>query len=117
MSTPAAPDHHLEGRVRATERELAVLGSQVKDLGNDVRELMPLVVATTELRGAITGLRNDVGTVKREVGEVKQALDARDRTATEERKAVKVALIGLTATILAAVIGGSVTLLIAGLPS
>lgn len=113
MMTPDAAN--LEPRVRDLEQSLAVLRSQVSAVAEDVHTLTPLVIATTELRGSIHGLKNDLAATRLEVTRVKDALDERDKASTDERKAVRVALISLTGTIAAALIAGIVAVIVAGL--
>lgn len=94
-----------ETRLRVIERELAQVQQRVADLVQEVHDLNPLVVAVTRLEATM-------GTVKGDVESVKLNLRERDKQATDERRSVRIALIGLTATIIASLIGGAAALIV-----
>lgn len=99
---------HVEARV---ER----LGQHVEDLDEDVRGLAPLGVLTARIEERMAALEGDVRELGVLVAGLRQALEDRDRSATQERRAVRVALIGLTGVILAALISGIAAVLAAGI--
>jgi hypothetical protein len=115
MSAQEARD--LEPRIRETERHLAVVSSELKEVRRDVAELVPLNVAQEGLRGGLANVAQRLDGLTADVAKLTKALDSRDQASTEERKAVRVALIGLTGTILTALIAGLITLLASGVLS
>lgn len=96
----------LDQRVGRLERECSVIEQRHKGLEDDVRVLQPLPGQLIRLEGGIQSLREALGDVRREIKAVREGNDAKAKDQSEERRALKLALIGLTGVILAAVIGG-----------
>jgi hypothetical protein len=100
-----------ESRIGRLERDHARLEQQVIDLANDVKELIPLSTALVRLEGRVEGVKNGVLTLGQNVNGIKRAMDTREQDVTDERRSVKVALIGLSAVIGAALIAAIATIL------
>lgn len=97
----------IPGRVAALERETYRLDVVTKELDGEVAELMPLLRGFATLQGSYDGLL-------RELEAIRGTLNDRDRVATEERRAIRLALIALTGVILAALIAAAATIIASG---
>ena len=96
----------IEDRLRKTEQNVAVMDAAVTDLKIDVHDLghVPTQIAT--VNAAINGLTATVTGLTKDITEIRDALAARDKSATDERRALRVALVGLTSSIIVALITG-----------
>jgi hypothetical protein len=83
----------VEGRLLQVEEKTARLGQRVEDIAQSVGQVVPLI---------------------RELGEV-AVLEDRDQQATDERRAVRIALIALTGVIFAALIAAVATIVAASI--
>lgn len=97
-------------------RDVAVLTRRMDDLESDVKAIAPLVSTVAELGVRVDNVVAGIGGVRDSLGHVRTALEDRDKSATEERRSLRVALIGLTATIAAALIAAITTIVVAGAP-
>ena len=100
------PEMELEARMRQVESDLAVMRQRVDDVARDVSELQPMVVELTKIDARLAG-------VEVNVGKIAMALEDRDTRATEERKAMRTALLTLTGVIAAAMISGIASVVVA----
>jgi len=86
-------------RMRQMERELARIGELVGSGRADIS----LVTSVALLQSSVKDLRDDIKNLKRD-------FDEREKFHADERRSLRVALIGLTATIIASLIAAAVTL-------
>jgi len=106
-----------EQRIRELEQGLAVVKSQVSDLTTDVAKLNELAITVGRLDERMGNVETGVAATRETIGKIRTALEDRDKAATDERKATRVALIALTGTIITALVGAVVTIIAAGPPS
>jgi uncharacterized protein YoxC len=104
----------VESRLLRLERETAMLSQRVEDINTQVTQMPSLVREVVTLTGSMNQLQGHVQSVAEDVHGVQQLIDDRERRASEERRSVRVALIGLSGTIIAAMIAAIVTLIAAG---
>lgn len=104
----------FDGRLTAVERKAFEHGVTLDELDRDLHELLPLVRSVDRLQGSYDGLRGELAAARESIGGIRKSLDDRDQRATDERRAVKVALIALTGVILSALVAAAVTLVAAG---
>jgi hypothetical protein len=88
-------------RIGQLERELAGLTPRVSALEAQVRELFPLTTGLVRLEGSLNVVKQDVYEIKKEQHE-----------RTEQERSLRIALIGLSGTILVTLIGAIVTILL-----
>lgn len=86
------------------EHETARLGQRVEDIGEVLRSFAPLTVQVAKVEAAVVGLVGDVHDCTASVASVRASIEDRDKRSSEERKAVKVAIIGLISVILAGIL-------------
>lgn len=93
------------------ERELAGHAERLRNLEADVAILPDLRVAVARVEDGVAAAAAAAAGARESIGQVRTALEQRDKTASEERRSVRVALIALTGVIAAAIIGGAATVL------
>lgn len=91
--------------------------AQVSDLSDDVKDLQGLAVTVGRLDERMGNVEKGIAATRESVGKIRDALEERDKATTDERKAIRVALITLSGTIAAAIIAGVVAVLVAGMGS
>jgi uncharacterized coiled-coil protein SlyX len=115
----------LDMRVGALEQSAARIEQRVDDLSTTVRTFAPTVVTIARIEEAMKSLYNDLHACSLSVDAVKTALaqDRNDRQQTEEERrksarsesrSLRLALIGLSGVILAALITAVASLIAAG---
>jgi hypothetical protein len=103
-----------ESRLGRLEQAHARLDQRVDGLTRQVGELVPLTTGQVRLEGVVNGLKDDVSEVGEKVGDLRRVLEDRDKQQTEERRSLRLALVGLAGTILAALIAAAVTIVASG---
>jgi chromosome segregation ATPase len=103
-----------ETRLLRLEREIAMLSQKLQDFQERIADLFPMMRHVIELQTQVKSLEEDVETVTAVCNRIRTSLEDRDREATQERRSVRAALIGLTGAILAAIIAAVTTLLASG---
>jgi chaperonin cofactor prefoldin len=103
-----------ETRLGQLEQEQARLGVRLQTIEQQVTDLRPLTTGLVRLEGRVSGLRDDVHDVGERVSAVQQSVEDKAQAQVEERRSLRVALIGLTAVIVAAMIAAAATLISAG---
>ena len=96
------------------ERTVFELRLAAKELEDEISELLPLVPGFARLQGSYEGILRELEHTRESIGAIRSSIEDRDRTASDERKAVRVALIALTGVITASVIGALATLAASG---
>lgn len=96
------------------ERAVFELKLAAKEREDEVSELLPLVPGFARLQGSYEGITRELGHLRDSIGAVRSSIEDRDRIASDERKAVRVALIALIGVITASVIGSLATLAASG---
>lgn len=96
----------------AVEIEQGMIAERLANLARRVDDIAPMVREVTILNEQVSGVVEDIGSLRTQVGAVGAMLEKRDQTASAERAGVKIALIGLTGTILASVLGGVAALIL-----
>lgn len=96
-----------ESRIGRLEREHAQLDERVGGLSRQMRELIPLTTSLVRLEGT-------VGSVKEDIHELRDGIADRDKQQADERRSLRLALLGLSGTILAALIAAVVTIVASG---
>ena len=89
-----------EARLGRLERQQAVSDQRLASLEARVGDLTPVATAAVRLEGAVNGLKDDVA-------EIKGSIQARG----EQDRSLRIALIGLSGTILVTLIGAIVAVL------
>jgi chromosome segregation ATPase len=105
----------LEQQEARHSQRLQDLVAEVHNIGAEVRLIASTNVAVARLESSVASLHADNANLKRDMDELARALDDRDQRASDERRAVRVAMISLTAVIAAALIAGIATIIAAGL--
>lgn len=95
-----------EDRIAELERKAWEASVKLAELDSEMHELIPLVPAFANLQGSYNGLLDALAAIR-------QTLENRDQAASDERKAVRVALISLTGVIVAALIAAAATIIVA----
>lgn len=103
-----------DARLGQLEQEQARLGVRLQTIEQQVTDLRPLTTGLVRLEGRVSGLRDDVHDVGERVSAIQQSVEDKAHAQVEERRSLRVALIGLTAVIVAAMIAAAATLLSAG---
>lgn len=101
----------LEARVSRVERDSAVLEQRTLGLSQQIGNLGPLATQMVRLEGSVSSMREGLTDIRREISGIREGMDDRSKEQSDERRALKLALIGLTGVILAALIGGVFILL------
>ena len=96
----------LEERIRQVEQKQATLMAQMDEVRHQITVLGALPVQFAELANSVLNLKDDIG-------EISATLRRRDEDATDERKSVRIALLGLTGVIIAALIAAAATIIAA----
>lgn len=92
-----------ETRIGQLERETARFDQRLSGVERQVRDLTPLSTALVRVEGA-------VNTVKEDVADVRKQIQQRG----EQERSLRIALIGLSGTILVTLIGSIVTVFATG---
>lgn len=108
MSTP-------EARIGSLERDHARLDQRVSDLTNQVTSLLPLASGSVRLEAAAGGLKDDISRLELRIDAINKRIAERDQASTDERRSLRLALFGLTGTIVAAMIAAVATLIAGGI--
>lgn len=101
--------------MRTVEREVAELTTMLDNVREDVAALAPVVELATRLDVRMGNVETGIERTAKTIGAIRTALEDRDKQATDERKSVRIALIGLTGVILAALIAAVATIVVAGM--
>lgn len=101
------------GRV---EQAQAAIAARLDAAERAIRDLSPLITGLVRLEGRVGGIKDDVSDVREQVGDIRESIRERDKSQTEERRSLRLALLGLAGTILAALIAAIVTVLLTGAP-
>jgi predicted nucleic acid-binding Zn-ribbon protein len=96
----------LEERIRQVEQKQATLMAQMDEVRHQITVLGALPVQFAELANSVLNLKDDIQ-------EISSTLRRRDEDATDERKSVRIALLGLTGVIIAALIAAAATIIAA----
>jgi uncharacterized protein YlxW (UPF0749 family) len=104
----------IDTRVGKLEQDAARLQQRVEDLSNTMRTFAPMVVTMTRLEESVKGLHDDVSACTTSVSQIRNAIDDRERRYSQERRSLRIALIGLSGVIFAALISAAGTLLASG---
>jgi chromosome segregation ATPase len=115
----------VESRLGRLEQSTAQVHQRVEDLDRDVRTFAPMVVSLVRVEESVKGLVEDTKACRQSVAEVRKTIaEDRDERAQLERErekaerdraqSMKVALVGLTGAIVAAIITTIGALLVAG---
>jgi hypothetical protein len=92
-----------EARLARLERENAVTAQRLHTLEEQVKDLVPLGTALARFQEIVNGLGDDIRGLKKE-------LESR----TQQERSLRIALIGLSGTILVTLVGAIVTILVTG---
>ena len=103
-----------ESRLNRLERENASLSERVGALGRQVQDLLPLATSIVRLEGVVNGVKQDVADVGDAVKEVRSGITADTHRQAEERRSLRLALLGLAGTILASLVAALVTIIASG---
>jgi chromosome segregation ATPase len=103
----------VEDRVARLERDYARLDQRDVNASQQLQSLTPLPTQMVRLESGLEALRDGLKAVKEDIDELRDGISDRTKEQSEERRSLKLALIGLTGVIGAALIGG-VFLLLAG---
>jgi citrate synthase len=96
----------VEDRIALLERDLTRLDQQDIFATQQLKALAPLPTQIVRMEGALASLREAMADLRREIAALRTAATEQTKEQSEERRALKLALIGLTGVILAALIGG-----------
>lgn len=88
---------------------------RVRGIAQDVEALNELRQTVARLDERMSGVETNVKATRETIGKVRDAIEERDKAATDERKATRTALLGLTGVIVAALISGVAAIVVAGL--
>lgn len=112
-----SPD--LEQRIRRVENSQERMDERLTGVNDRVRDLTekiePLAVNIATLTERSTGMVDDIVDINRGIGELRTAVDQRNASATQERRAMRTALISLVSALgvaLISTIGGIVVVLL-----
>lgn len=112
----------VEPRVGLLEQDAARHAQRLQDLvaevhtiGAEVRLIASTNIAVARLEASVANLHADNASLRRDMDDISTALDDRDKRASEERRAVRIAMISLTGVITAALIAGIAAIIAAGL--
>jgi len=108
-----APDT-TETRLIRLERDNASMDERLRSLGRQVQDLLPLATSIVRLEGVVNGVKQDVSDVGEAVKEIKAGISDDTRRQSEERRSLRLALLGLAGTILASLVAALVTILASG---
>lgn len=103
-----------ESRIGRLEREHARLEARVESIATQVGELIPLQTGLVRLEGVVNGVKDDVHAIGGQIADVRGALADRDKQQTEERRSLRLALLSLAGTIIAAIIAAVITIAASG---
>jgi hypothetical protein len=105
----------VEGRLLQVEEKTARLGQRVEDIAQSVGQVVPLIRELGEVAVELRAVNKDVLECRDEIATVRRSLEDRDQQATDERRAVRIALIALTGVIFAALIAAVATIVAASI--
>jgi hypothetical protein len=101
----------IESRVNDLAIAQAAAEQRVAELVRQVGLLSPLTTQIVEVKGFVKEVQNEVGRVGERVEKIDQGILNRAKEEREDRRSVKIALYGLTGSILASVVGALVAIL------
>lgn len=98
---------------------IAALAERVTSVERDVGRLAPtaerIAVVTTELGNLKDEVRKANQSVNQQIAAIRASIDDREQQASQEQRSLKIALISLTAVIIAALIAAAATIIAAGM--
>lgn len=95
------------------EQQLARHDARLQDIAGTLLTAASTSVAVIRLEGAVAALQGETKQLRAQVRELRDLLDDRDQRASDERRAVRVAMISLTGVIAAALIAALATIAVA----
>lgn len=98
----------LEYRISELAAAQAVSEARVTDLANQVQQLTPMTTQIVEVRASVREVQKEVAGVGRQVEKVDKGIADREREQREDRRSIKIALYGLTTSIIASGVGAVV---------
>jgi hypothetical protein len=101
-----SPEGPSYDRVNRVEQDLARMSERYKALAEQVKAFLPLPIKVTEVAAAVVQVATSLADLSKDFDELKRDLTDVNKMHIEERRSLRVALIGLTGVILAAIIGG-----------
>ena len=104
----------VDSRMGRLEQSHARLDQRVDGLAQQVTALVPLTAGFARLEEVVNGVKDDVLAVGGQVSEVRSSIAKRDQQQTEDRRSLKIVLLGLTGTIAAALIAAVATIVASG---
>lgn len=109
----------VEDRSARTEQKVDDLRREferrLNDMNDELGKVLPIVRELGEVVVELRGVKQDIVDVRADVQGVRTTLSDRDKQATDERRAVRVALLALTGVIASALIAAVATIVAAGI--
>jgi len=104
----------VESRLNDLAIAQASSEQKVAELVRQVTALYPLTTQIIEVKGSVKEVQGEVGQVGRQVEKIDAGIAERAKAQKEDRRDIKIALYGLTASILASIVGAIVVVLVQG---